>query len=236
MTEPRHKLLLCNCNRTMQFDGKSVAGALGLGAGPHIHSELCRRHVAAFEAAAKSGDDLLVACTQEAPLFRELHEQFQAAGGIRFANIRETAGWSADSSRGRAENCSVAGGSGFAGARAGAGGVLPVARSAADHRPGGSRAAVGRQSGRAIAGQRIDRKRRRPRRFAARAPLSGVFRTQRQGSPVIWARSRSRGSRTIRSISRPARAAMRALRRAPSTRSITATRSISTNARRTGNA
>ena len=92
MTEPRHKLLLCNCNRTMQLDGKAVAGA----AGPHIHSELCRRHVAAFEAAAKSGDDLLVACTQEAPLFRELHEQFQAAGSIRFANIRETAGWSAE--------------------------------------------------------------------------------------------------------------------------------------------
>ena len=92
MTEPRHKVLLCNCNRTMQLDGKAVAGA----AGPHIHSELCRRHVAAFEAAAKSGDDLLVACTQEAPLFRELHEQFGAAGSIRFANIRETAGWSAE--------------------------------------------------------------------------------------------------------------------------------------------
>lgn len=96
MTEPRHKLLLCNCNRTMQFDGKAVAGALGASAGPHIHSELCRRHVAAFEAAVKSGEDLLVACTQEAPLFTELHEQFQAVGNIRFANIRETAGWSAD--------------------------------------------------------------------------------------------------------------------------------------------
>ena len=96
MTEPRHKLLLCNCNRTMQLDGKSVAGALGLDAGPHIHSELCRRHVAAFEAAAKSGEDLLVACTQEAPLFRELHEEFKGAGSIRFVNIRETAGWSAD--------------------------------------------------------------------------------------------------------------------------------------------
>ncbi len=96
MTEPRHKLLLCNCNRTMPLDGKTVAGALGLSAGPFIHSELCRRHVAAFEAAAKSGDDLLVACTQEAPLFRELHKQFQAKGDVRFANIRETAGWSAD--------------------------------------------------------------------------------------------------------------------------------------------
>src|SRR5476649_12672 len=96
MTEPRHKPLLCNCNRTMQLDGKSVAGVLGLSTGPHVHSELCRRHVAAFEAAVKSGDDLLVACTQEAPLFRELHEQFQGTGSIRFANIRESAAWSAE--------------------------------------------------------------------------------------------------------------------------------------------
>ena len=96
MTEPRHKLLLCNCNRTLQLNGNALAGTLDLPAQPHIHSELCRRHVAAFEAAIKSGDDVLVACTQEAPLFRELHEQLAGAGGIRFANIRETAGWSAE--------------------------------------------------------------------------------------------------------------------------------------------
>jgi len=94
MTEDRRKLLLCNCNRTMPLDGKTVAGALALDAIPHVASELCRRHVAAFEAAAKSGDDLLVACTQEAPMFRELHDEFKAAGEIRFVNIRETAGWS----------------------------------------------------------------------------------------------------------------------------------------------
>jgi ferredoxin len=94
MTQQRRKLLLCNCNRTMPLDGKMVAGALTLDSVPHIESELCRRHVAAFEAAAKSGDDLLVACTQEAPLFRELHGEFKATGDIRFVNIRETAGWS----------------------------------------------------------------------------------------------------------------------------------------------
>lgn len=95
MTLPRHKLLLCNCNKTMPLDGKAVGAALALEAAPDINSELCRRHVGAFEAAAKSGDDLLVACTQEAPLFRELHEEFKAAGDLRFVNIRETAGWSA---------------------------------------------------------------------------------------------------------------------------------------------
>jgi len=97
MTQERRKLLLCNCNRTMPLDGKTVAGALALEAVPHVASELCRRHVAAFEAAAKSGDELLVACTQEAPLFRELHDEFKATGEIRFVNIRETAGWSRES-------------------------------------------------------------------------------------------------------------------------------------------
>ena len=80
MTEPRHKLLLCNCNRTSPIDGKAVAGALDLAAPPLIHTELCRKQVAAFEAAVKSGDDLLVACTQEAPLFREVHEQLAGVG------------------------------------------------------------------------------------------------------------------------------------------------------------
>ena len=70
MTQERRKLLLCNCNRTMPLDGEMVAGALALDAVPHVSSELCRRHIAAFEAAAKSGDDLVVGCTQEAPLFR----------------------------------------------------------------------------------------------------------------------------------------------------------------------
>jgi ferredoxin len=99
MTQQRRKLLLCNCNRTMPLDGKALSGALGLDGPAHIHSELCRRHVEAFEAAARGGGDLLVACTQEAPLFGELHNELKAAGGIKFANIRETAGWSAEADR-----------------------------------------------------------------------------------------------------------------------------------------
>jgi ferredoxin len=90
----RHRILLCNCNRTMRVDGKTVAAALGAET-PAVQEALCRRHVAAFEAAVKTGDDLLVACTQEAPLFGALHAELGGRGAIRFANIRETAGWSA---------------------------------------------------------------------------------------------------------------------------------------------
>ena len=90
----RHKTLLCNCNRTMKLDGKALAGALGESGEPRIHDALCRQHVAAFEAAVKSGEDLLVACTQEASLFSALHDDFEGQAPIRFVNIRETAGWS----------------------------------------------------------------------------------------------------------------------------------------------
>lgn len=95
----KHNLLLCNCNRTMPLDGKVIGSALKLDAAPHINSELCRRHIAAFEAAAQSGQDMVIACTQEAPLFSELHGELKAAGDIRFVNIRETAGWSAEAGK-----------------------------------------------------------------------------------------------------------------------------------------
>ncbi len=70
-----------------------------------VHSLLCRREAGAFQRAAQasaaSGDDLLVACTQESRLFLELDAQTDGAARIderpiRFVNIRETAGWSRD--------------------------------------------------------------------------------------------------------------------------------------------
>ncbi len=66
-----------------------------------LHSTLCRREAAAFQRAARSGDDLLVACTQESRLFLGLNAQTEGAPGvqerpIRFVNIRETGGWSRD--------------------------------------------------------------------------------------------------------------------------------------------
>src|SRR5688572_24125844 len=88
--------LICNCNRTMPLDGKALARALKSGTAVTVNTELCRRHVSAFEAAVKNGNDLVVACTQEAPLFSELHGALKGEAGIQFVNIRETAGWSAE--------------------------------------------------------------------------------------------------------------------------------------------
>lgn len=101
------KTLICDCNRTMNPDRRTLSQALT--ATPNVsaegvletHSVLCRREAPAFQRAAKSGEELLVACTQERRLFLELAEQTEGAPTltarpIRFVNIRETGGWSRD--------------------------------------------------------------------------------------------------------------------------------------------
>ena len=101
------KTLICDCNRTMPLDAKALGLALRQAPGAAteapdaVHSTLCRREASAFQQAARSGEDLLVACTQESRLFLELAEQTAGAPGlqerpIRFVNIRETGGWSKD--------------------------------------------------------------------------------------------------------------------------------------------
>lgn len=62
-----------------------------------LHSTLCRREAGAFQQAVKTGEDVVVACTQEKRLFAEVGQQTEGAiSPIRFVNIRETAGWSRD--------------------------------------------------------------------------------------------------------------------------------------------
>ena len=64
-----------------------------------LHSALCRREAGAFQKAIQSGEDVIVACTQEKRLFAEVGEQTERATSvIRFVNIRETGGWSKDAS------------------------------------------------------------------------------------------------------------------------------------------
>ena len=65
-----------------------------------LHSALCRREAGAFQKAIQSGDDVVVACTQETRLFTELAQQTDGAMSvIKFVNIRETGGWSKDAAQ-----------------------------------------------------------------------------------------------------------------------------------------
>ncbi len=88
------ELLVCNCEATMTVDGSSLARGLGSEQPLRVHSQLCRRQLAAFEAALDGAAPIAVACTQEAPLFREL-AQGKLRDDITFVNIRERAGWCA---------------------------------------------------------------------------------------------------------------------------------------------
>ena len=79
-----------------------IAQALGPDAADGLetcHTLLCRREAGAFQRAAKSGEELLVACTQESRLFLDLAAETEGAPSlaerpIRFVDIRETGGWS----------------------------------------------------------------------------------------------------------------------------------------------
>lgn len=87
-------LLVCNCQRTMEIDAAALAEGLGRSSPLPIHTELCRAGLASFEKAVAAGGSVHVACTQEAPLFREVAGEMAAEGtSLQFTNIRENAGW-----------------------------------------------------------------------------------------------------------------------------------------------
>ncbi len=69
-----------------------------------LHTTLCRRQASSFQKAIKASDDVTVACTQEQRLFAALADETEGARAgvtfpIKFINIRETGGWSADASK-----------------------------------------------------------------------------------------------------------------------------------------
>jgi ferredoxin len=88
-------LKVCSCNRTVALDARALSAALKTGEPLTVHHQLCRKDAGAFQAALGKSEDVIVACTQEAPLFGELAPDSK----IRFVNVREQAGWSAEGAR-----------------------------------------------------------------------------------------------------------------------------------------
>ena len=82
----------------MSIDGKALAKACAGDGDLKVATHLCRRQVEEFQrvagAAGQAGETVLVACTQEAPLFLETVDEMDAAPAMAFTNIREKAGWS----------------------------------------------------------------------------------------------------------------------------------------------
>ncbi|MBA2398359.1 MAG: 4Fe-4S binding protein [Bradyrhizobium sp.] len=86
-------LLICSCEKTMPLDvpaiNRGCAGTITQA------NQLCGLELDRFKQALNDGTPITVACTQEAPLFREVAEDFPQAQ-LTFANIREAGGWSND--------------------------------------------------------------------------------------------------------------------------------------------
>jgi ferredoxin len=85
--------LVCSCEGTMPLDADALQRGCR-GAQVKTVNQLCRAELDTFRAEVSSGGPVVVGCTQEAPLFADIADD--KADAISFANVRETAGWSAD--------------------------------------------------------------------------------------------------------------------------------------------
>jgi ferredoxin len=95
MAERSRSILICSCEDTIPLDAEAVRRVCRdsvVIAG----RQFCRTELERFRKAAAAGEQITVACTQEAPLFEEIADEIEGSGALTFVNIRETAGWSKD--------------------------------------------------------------------------------------------------------------------------------------------
>ena len=95
MADRPQSILICSCEDTMPLDGDAVRRVCRDTVVVEGR-QLCRAELDRFRKAAGARAPIVVACTQEAPLFTEVSDEIENAGPITFVNIRENAGWSKD--------------------------------------------------------------------------------------------------------------------------------------------
>lgn len=93
MSGAKPRLLICTCEKSMPLDAQGIGRACSA----HVTQadQLCGKDLAQLKAAFAENAGITIACTQEAPLFREVAEELGQPEPT-FVNIRETAGWSKD--------------------------------------------------------------------------------------------------------------------------------------------
>jgi ferredoxin len=99
MAERPRKILICSCEDSMPLDGEAVRRVCR-GSTVIEGRQFCRAELERFRKIAAGGEPMVVACTQESPLFEEVAGEIKggADADLGFVNIRETAGWSKDAS------------------------------------------------------------------------------------------------------------------------------------------
>src|SRR5882672_10170811 len=95
MAEGPRKILVCSCEDTMPLDGDALRRCLR-GAEVIAGRQLCRAELSRAHEALTGEDAVVIACTQEAPVFNEVAAEIERKRAVTFVNIRETAGWSKD--------------------------------------------------------------------------------------------------------------------------------------------
>ena len=98
MAERPRAILICSCEDTMPLDGEAVRRACR-DTEVIEGRQFCRAELERFRKAAAGAETLVVACTQEAPLFSEVAGEIEGGAPLGFVNIRETAGWSEDAAK-----------------------------------------------------------------------------------------------------------------------------------------
>jgi ferredoxin len=93
MSGAKPQLLICTCEKSMPLDAQAIGRACS--AHVTLANQLCGVDLAQYKTALAEGRGITIACTQEAPLFKEVAEDLSKAEPT-FVNIRETAGWSKD--------------------------------------------------------------------------------------------------------------------------------------------
>jgi len=91
------QVILCNCESTMPLkEGELSKACRAVGGEGEIslNNQLCRSQLGNYQAGIIGDKPVLVACTQEAPLFTEIAQEDNPLAQVSFTNIRERAGWS----------------------------------------------------------------------------------------------------------------------------------------------
>ncbi|MGB8082790.1 MAG: 4Fe-4S binding protein [Pseudolabrys sp.] len=94
MAEGPRNILICSCEDTVPLDGEKVRRACRDSVVIEGR-QFCRAELDRIRKAAAGGEPVVIACTQEAPLFNEVAEE-GGADAPTFVNIRETGGWAKD--------------------------------------------------------------------------------------------------------------------------------------------
>ena len=92
MVDSAPRVMICTCEKTMPLDAQAIGRACTGRINQTNH--LCGADIDRFKAVLADGTPITVACTQEAPLFRDVAESLASSSTLTFVNIRETGGWS----------------------------------------------------------------------------------------------------------------------------------------------